>query len=93
MNKSIVAAYDWQKLEAQNLKIGSRFRLENAVKNGNVEVFVILEIGKTDECSFSVFSQEWTTDLLSETSFQRLLLKKSDTVFVIPSHEEAIGLI
>ena len=93
MNKSIVAAYDWQKVEAQKLKIGSQFRLEDAVENGTVEVFVVIEIGMADECSFSVFSQEWITDLLSETSFQRLSLKKSDTVFVIPSHEKTLRLI
>ena len=92
MNRSIVAAYNWQQTKAQNLKIGSRFRLKDAVENGDVEIFVILEMNMIEKCSFSVYAQEWTSDILSESSFQHFSLEKSDIVFVIPSHEEAIAL-
>ena len=92
MNRLIVAAYNWQKTKAQNLKIGSRFRLENAVKSGDVEVFVILEMDMIGKCSLSVYSQKWISDISSESPLQHLSLEKSDIVFVIPSHEETIVL-
>ena len=80
------SVFEWKESTAEKLQIGSRFRFVKE-KHGRDELFVVLTI--SDSC-IAVFSTEWISEKVIETSFQSLSMKCSDVVLVVPWHEQTI---
>ena len=81
-----LSAFEWKETTAENLKIGSRFRFIKE-EHGKDELFVVLTI--FDSC-MKVFSTEWISEKVIETSFQTLSMKGSDIVLIVPWYEQTI---
>ena len=81
-----LSVFDWKESTAEKLQVGSRFRFVKE-DHGRDELFVVLTI--FDSC-MKVFSTEWISEKVIETSFQSLSMKGSDIVLVVPWHEQTI---